>query len=170
LALALPLLLVSRMKHALAVVLLVVAPSIPRPSGACSPVEDDYGPHVLDPTASTDSVAPTETNAYFQTYRSDGGSVGCANSCGGGFNTIQLSVDAGDDRTPPNRMGYRFAIVGGQPPPSLLFPVGDRISSNGDFNWRFDSSFHGSFSFDVEIRAVDLNGNVGAATTVTIKD
>jgi len=156
------------MKNVAALVLLVLAPSIPRPSGACSPAEDDDGPHERDPAFVTDTVAPSAVDATFDVYRSSGGG-GC-DSCGGGFNTIQLSLTASDDRTPEGRMGYRFTIVGGQPPPSILFPTGDRIASYGQVNWRFDSAYHGSFSFDVEIRAVDLNGNVGPATIVRLTD
>jgi len=157
------------MKNALVAALLVLAPSIPRPSGACSPVEDDYGPHDRDPAFVTDTVAPSAVDATYDVYRSSGGG-GCANSCGSGFSTIQLSVHATDDRTSSERMGYRFTIVGGQPPPRILFPTGDRISSYGQFNWRFDPDYDGAFSFDVEIRAVDLNGNLGPATIVTLAD
>ncbi len=157
------------MKNLAALLLLVIAPSIPRPSGACSPVEDDYGPHERDPAFVTDTVAPSQADATYDIYRSSRSSAGC-DSCGGGFNTIQLSINANDDRTPEERMGYRFSIVGGQPPPNLLFPTSDRIAGYGQVNWRFDSSFHGSFSFDVEIRAVDLNGNLGPASVITITD
>lgn len=159
------------MKHVLALALLVVAPSIPRPSGACSPVPDDNGPHELDVTFSADAVAPGAVDATSSVSRSSGGGGGCAgtDSCGGGFSMVRVALTAVDDRTPEERMGYRFAIVGGQPPPGLLFPSGDR-TAYGEVNWRFDSSYRGSFSFDVSIRAVDLNGNVGPATTLTVAD
>lgn len=160
------------MKHVLAVAFLVVAPSIPRPSGACSPAPQDGGSHALDPAFSTDTAAPGAVDATFDIYRaSNSGGGGCSHdSCGGGFNEVALQLTAADDRTPGERMGYRFTIVGGQTPPYLNFPTGDRLVGYGEVNWRYDSSFDGKFSFDVEIRAVDLNGNVGPATVVTITD
>lgn len=165
------LLLVLRMKHVLAVAFLVVAPSIPRPSGACSPSWEGSEPHELDPAYATDAAAPGTVGATFDIYRGENNSAGCNDSCGGGgFNEITLSLDATDDRTPGDRMGYRFTIVGGQPPPSLDFPSGDRLVGRNDLTWSYDSSYDGKFSFDVEIRAVDLNGNVGPATIVTITD
>jgi len=94
------------MKHFVAVAFLVVAPSIPRPSGACSPSADDNGPHAVDPALSTDTVAPSAVDATVDIYRSDSGG-GCrfADSCGGGFNTVQISINSADDRTPAERMG-----------------------------------------------------------------
>lgn len=163
------LLLVRGMKHFVAVALLVVAPSIPRPVGACSPVSEDDGPHAVDVAFSTDTVAPSAVDATVDVYRSSTGGGGCANSCGNGFNMVQISLNAIDDRTSIDRMAYRFTIVGGQPPPGLMWPSDDRFAP-GEVNYRFDSSFHGAVSFTVEIRAVDLNGNVGPATTVTITD
>ena len=47
---------------------------------------------------------------------------------------------------------------------------GRRAGGAGELNWFFDPGFHGAVSFTVELRAVDLNGNVGPATTLTITD
>ena len=113
-----------------------------------------------------------DNDASFDVYRASGDRGGCGmdDSCGGGVSMVHLRVDASDDQTPAEQLGYRFVIVGGQPPPHIGFPSDDRVSGWGEFNWRFDGEYRGAFSFDVEIRAVDLNGNVGPATVVTISD
>jgi len=161
------------MKHAAAILILALAPSLPRPSGACDLVPEDYGPHDLDPAFASDEVAPGPVQVTYDVFHASRESAGCGvhDTCGTGESTVHLVVSATDDRTPAEQLGYRFAIVGGQPPPHIRFPTGDRRAGwGGELYWRFDGDYGGAFSFDVEIRAVDLNGNVGPATVVTISD
>lgn len=159
------------MKHAAALLLLVLAPSFPRTTGACSLVPVDDGPHLNDPAYESDTVPPGPVTASFDVSRSSGDGSGCGTSHGcGPVSMVHVAVTATDDQAPVEHLGYRVAIVGGQPPPHLGFPTDDRVAVWGEFNWRFDPSYRGAFSFDVEIRAIDLNGNVGPATVLTISD
>lgn len=155
------------MKHLAAVVLVALAPSIPRPSNACSIAPPDYGPLELDPTFETDTVPPSAVDVTYNVYRRDGG--GACGSCGD-FSSINVALTATDDRATSERLGFRFRLVGGGTPPGMTLPDDDRVSDYGSIYWRFDSAYRGRISFDVEVRAVDLNGNVGPATVITIED
>ncbi|MBA3454905.1 MAG: hypothetical protein H0T42_17585 [Deltaproteobacteria bacterium] len=153
----------------LAIAALLVAPSIPRWSGACEPTPDNDGPHALDPVFAADTVAPSAVTATSLIERADeGDGGGCGTpKCGGGGTAVYLSVAATDDRTPKDRLGYRLTLAGGQLPSGLSLPTTPVLSSYGELRLRLPSDA-GAFAFDLEIRAIDLNGNVGPATVIAV--
>ena len=56
----------------LALLALLVAPSLPRPSGACSALSDNDGDHVIDATFATDTVPPSAVTASAAVEIDDG--------------------------------------------------------------------------------------------------
>jgi hypothetical protein len=136
-----------------------------RPAAACTPV--DNWAHVLDPAQADDHTPPSAVTVHDVIVSRDSGGDGCAASCGGPDLTIQLT--ASDDRSGP--IGYRVAIVGGRPPRGLWInpePVAPAYGAS-HLQYLFEDDDYG-WSFDVELRAVDGNGNLGPATRVTIAD
>jgi hypothetical protein len=90
--------------------------------------------------------------------------------CGYGYTedqemgTLTLYIDPPvDDRTPPERMGYRIERVGGEPPAGLLPDFDVRGMGNVIYLHWFDGDTdeQESLDFDLTVRAVDLGGNVG---------
>jgi len=155
----------------LAVLALLLAPSIPRPTGACSPLPENDGSHVVDPAFAGDAVAPSAVTATFSViHPSNEGSRGCAPiDCGPGVPHIDLDVVATDDRAPTDRLGYHLTVLSGEPPGGLSLPSGPVLTAYGDLLLRFAADA-GGFNFALEVRAVDLNGNVGPPSTITISD
>lgn len=156
----------------LALLMLLLAPSLPRPVGACSPALRDGGWHSNDPAYATDTVAPSAVMASATVERStrdDGGSVGCNTSCGPAPGYIVLRPTATDDRAGLAQLGFKLAIASGQPPRGLDVSQVLLIESySGEIGLRFDNDA-APFSFDLELRAVDLNGNEGPPTVITIE-
>jgi hypothetical protein len=83
-----------------------------------------------------------------------------------------------DNRTPPERMGYRIRHVGGTLPKPDMVPRHDvdaiRLRGGGPFlafYWN-DPAVAGqrSFTFLLSVAAVDLAGNVGSRTIVAVGD
>jgi|JI10StandDraft_1071094.scaffolds.fasta_scaffold14895_2 MYXO-CTERM domain-containing protein len=134
----------------------------PRPAAACSPWYAE--PLVLDPAYATDAVAPGPVTATAEVSRSDEPDGCTIDTCGSGA-TIALAVSATDDRAPTERLGYRVAIVGGDVPEGFWVDAA-AIQANGWLYYSFNDDR--AFSFQVEVRAVDLNGNAGPPTLVTI--
>lgn len=81
---------------------------------------------------------------------------------------VSLDLEVADDRAPSDRIGYRLAVVGGQLPVGIRFPEHDVIGYLNTLELVFSASHDGPVAFDLEIRAVDLNGNVGKPTTVHV--
>jgi hypothetical protein len=155
--------------RALALLALVLAPSIPRPSGACSVDAGHGGDHRLDPEHATDMTASGAVTADFDLYFDpDDESPGCS-SCGGDYSHIRFGVAASDDRTPADRLAYKFAISGGRPPNGIDLPFKPLfIGYDGGVQLRI-SRENRELGFEIEIRAVDLNGNVGPPTLLTVR-
>jgi hypothetical protein len=154
--------------------LIALAPSIPRPLGACSLAPRDGGGWYEEPLLG-DTGAPTQLAATYSIDRpagDDDSNIGCMASCGPGPAYVVLQLSAVDDLTPAERIGYKFAIVGGQPPQQLQYDqvlVVDPYSETGtEIGLSFDRDT-GSFSFDLEITAVDQNGNEGAPMVLRIE-
>lgn len=145
---------------ALGLLLLVVLE--PRRAEACSPVT--YDQHFLDPAHAADQVAPSAPIADGYVYR-DTANGGC-NSCGD-LSSIVISASATDDRTPAEQVGFQLKVVRGIAPFAALGPIRPQYSD--EMRIFFDPEVRG-YSFDVEVRAVDLNGNIGAPTVITIED
>jgi hypothetical protein len=143
------------MRHYVIAALLAFAPSIPRPVGACTPYPTDGGLHTLDLAHGTDRTPPSAPTASYSVYEgspADGGGCGGKPECGGAPATIYIDLSAIDDRTPATEMGYKLAIA------------------DGAIGLRFDSTMLHGWSFDLEIIAVDLNGNEGPPVIVTIEN
>jgi hypothetical protein len=159
------------MKRLAVLALILIAPSIPRPTGACSTVPENNGPHGLDLAFASDTVAPSAgiASASIDTADGDGGGGGGCGTplCGDGGSFVVLNVSATDDRAPGERIGYRLTIAGGQPPQGLDLPATAVLSFSGDLLLRFPINAP-AFAFDLEIRAVDLNGNIGPSTVVAV--
>ena len=160
-----------RRTHLLASGLIALAPSIPKPVGACSVAVMDGGVHVLDPRYADDDVAPSALVASAAVWRSPASDDSGCTSCGPSPGYVHLELSATDDRTPYERLGYKFAIAAGQPPRGL--DLTHTLLPNPYDGWghqlglAFDTSSE-PFSFDLEIRAIDLDGNAGPPVVITI--
>jgi hypothetical protein len=159
------------MNRLAALALILIAPSIPRPTGACSALAENSGPLELDAAFAADAVPPSAVIASVSIDADDGdggGGGGCGTPlCGDGGHFVVLNVSATDDQAPAQRIGYRLAVVGGQAPEGMTIPSTAVLSDNGDLLLRFLNTTS-AFAFDLEIRAVDLNGNIGPATVLAV--
>lgn len=152
--------------------LIALAPSIPRPTGACS-LEPQHGGEWYEDPIDGDVVAPTRVTVNYYVVRPpEGNDIGCAESCGPGPNLLVFRVSALDDIVAPNALGYRFRAVGdgrlprGLAPVQTLYP--NPAMENGlEIGLDF-SREAGSLSFDMEITALDRNGNESEPIVVTI--
>ena len=155
----------------LALLALILAPSIPRPTGACSALPDNAGEHAVDTAFATDLVPPSVVTVAMAVDRNPGsGSGGCGGAaCSDRSNVVFLSVDATDDRAPSSQLGYQLTVVAGQVPSGMTIPTTAVGAIDGDLRLWFPSDTR-AIAFDLEIRAVDLNGNLGPATVITISD
>jgi len=155
------------MRH-LALLALLLAPSIPRPTGACDRAAGDGGPQFRDSLHSADVVPPSAVTATFDVFHDDNGEGGCGSTCTGDSSHIRLDLAATDDRAMAREIGYQFAIVSGQPPDGIRLPSGPLLATyEGHLELPFDGRDR-NFAFALEIRAVDLNGNVGLPTIIDI--
>ena len=80
---------------------------------------------------------------------------------------IEIDVTAMDDRA-GSAVGFELQAIGGAPPAS--FDSGPVRESLNDTLMLYFNPDHGSFTFDLQIRAIDLNGNLGPPTVITIED
>lgn len=155
--------------RALPFLALVVLLDAPRPASACSLIENDV--HQLDTAHASDTVAPSPVTASTDIHRS-ADTPGCAGvtSCGD-IASIAITVEATDDAAPVDMLGYQLRVVSGDLPAGLGVPT-DAVMSNGGDNLYlyFNYGDRSGFSFDLEIRARDLNGNLGPATVITVSE
>jgi uncharacterized protein (TIGR03382 family) len=147
---------------AVAIAVLIQAPP---PAHACTlaPLED----HQLDATYSSDTVAPSAVAATAIVERQDtgGGCAGAQSRCGGGA-WITIAVSATDAAAPDDKLGYQLRIVDGDPPAGLVIPDAPVIPQGGQLYLHFSADDHAGFELDIELRARDLNGNLGPPTIV----
>lgn len=144
--------------------------ALPAPADACDragnsswrsdePIAGDTTPPSV-PTAEVIGVTRSEERSGCGTMSS------CGNSA-----IIALAVSSTDDRATVAQIGYEITIVGGDPPRGFNPEERGRVIPALDDTLVFDFAFDaGSFSMDLEIRAVDANGNVGEPTLVTVED
>jgi hypothetical protein len=131
---------------------------IPDPAAACSFVGNRR--HVLDPAHAADATPPGPTTVLDVTvgrYDTDG----CVSDTCGAYGVLTLSLAATDDATPGGDLAYQLVAVRGSAPPGLLLdqPIGgDPLYLYFDFDDVLD--------LDLEIRAVDLNGNLGPPVVI----
>lgn len=150
--------------------LIALAPSIPRPVGACSLAARDGGGWYEEPLLG-DTGAPTQLSATYTIERPSEDGYGCQDSCGPGPGYVVLQLSAVDDLTPLEGMGFKFGIAGGQPPRHLQYDqvlLVDPYSATGtELGLMFDRT-SGPFSFDLEITAIDRNGNESEPVVIEI--
>jgi hypothetical protein len=163
------------MKHYLAA-LLVLAPSIPRPLGACPFVQRNGGLWSARPIEG-DTEGPTLFSAAYRVERpAEEGTFACGDSCTSGTYVV-LHLSAQDDRSASEDIAYRFEIVGGTTPPGfeaeayfteVAFEPDPDIVDGIELGLYFSRSA-GPFAFDMQIIAVDRNGNESEPIVLEIK-
>lgn len=87
--------------------------------------------------------------------------------------TVTLRIQAQDDQTPREELGFKIDLVDGVAPAGLDLPSGPvrLFGENVYLHWGDGASDdQESFAFTLEIRALDLSGNVGPASTVRVED
>jgi MYXO-CTERM domain-containing protein len=148
------------MKGVFALVLATSTLIVSRPSRACSPLGNVE--HDLDPAYVNDTVAPsapvvTLGDVAPPPRRPTGG------GCGSSY--VELVVEATDDRAPANGLGYDVTILTPDTPLNddtrIVRGFGGHSLYVGFTHVPDDLT---GFQLDVEVRAVDLNGNVGEPT------
>lgn len=162
-------------RAALAAFALLATTTFPRFSGACSPAPTDGGTLFPDPAYAADVIPPSAVTASVVDVNRplDRSEIGCGGggTCGRGPGEITLALSATDESSGAE-VGYKFTVVGGQPPegfwigPNFNDPL-RTLEGSGTIGLTFDPDAK-PFSFDLEIRAVDLNGNEGAPVVVAI--
>jgi MYXO-CTERM domain-containing protein len=148
--------------------------ALPRPASACSLATNDLW--IQNPAHASDTTAPSrpaigavEVTRHFEDEQS-----GCGrnvSSCGS-FGTMEINVSATDDRAQAQDIGYEVRIVGGNAPDAFDPTREGRVRpffGEGRMIFFFDVDSP-DFSVDLEIRAVDGNGNVGDPIVVTVTD
>ena len=140
----------------------------PETADACSIPNNEA--FVLDAAYADDHVAPgtvTITNAILSRA---GDYEGCGarmrSSCSD-LGTISFSVHAEDDRAPSDRLGVVVSVLEGELPQlSLGAPFSPLRTMSGSVVYVFGDSDPQDYDFVLEVRAIDLNGNVGPPTLV----
>ncbi len=159
-----------------ALLVIALAPSIPRPIGACSLEPRDGGIWREEPVEA-DTQAPTQLTAtYGVDWPEDGSSVACGGGggCGPGPAYFVFHLSAVDDNVTAEGLGYRFVVVGGQPPRGLetasqaLMPDPFAQGEGAEIGISF-SRDAGHFSFDMQITAIDRNGNESEPIVIEIE-
>jgi uncharacterized protein (TIGR03382 family) len=143
--------------------------AVERPVGACSLAGNQM--HYVDAAFATDTVAPSAVTADVTVSRhyDDEENVGCGKiaSCGS-YGLISLDVTATDNAAPADQLGYEITVVTGRMPRDLnLMEVPAR---GPELYLYFSATDRAPFALTLEVRAVDLNGNLGPATLVEIDD
>ena len=152
----------------LCLVAAVAVVAVPRTADACSLATNDQW--VADPTHSADQTSPSTPEVANVAVTRSEDSGGCGMSSCGDRATIHLDVSATDDRAQAELIGYEVRVVGGEAPAGLDPMRDGRVRpSGGELLFYFDYGAPG-FTIDLEIRAVDLNGNLGPPQIVTVSD
>jgi uncharacterized protein (TIGR03382 family) len=137
------------------------------PAHACTiaPLED----HQLDTAHNTDTVAPSAVTASAIVERQDsgGGCAGAQSKCGGGA-WITIAVTASDNAATVDKLGYQLRIVSGEAPDGLVIPSTAVTPVGGQLHFYFNAEDRAGFALDLELRARDLNGNLGPPTVIKV--
>jgi hypothetical protein len=166
-----------RLAFAASVPVLVCGSNVPL-AHACKQVAPT--PHTLDPAAqATDSTAPGIPTVTVTFVRRGKGPETNYSSCSQSasscddLGSIALQLSAQDDQTPTDKLGYQIELAAGQLPSGMTLPPTPVRTMGGTIplSWNDGASDdQESISFSLEVRAVDLAGNFGPATTVEVHD
>lgn len=145
-----------------------------RPASACSLLTNDDFQE--DPAQAGDATPPGAVTGSAEVFRNEEEEgVGCTQVAGcGDIAAIRLDVSATDNATPADRMGYLVTVVGGEPPAGLVGESFGGIRSTpvtgygGELIFYFDFNDRAGFQLDLEVRAVDLGGNLGPPTIFSV--
>jgi hypothetical protein len=149
--------------------LIALGPSIPRLVGACSVIQRYNGYSSDDRPQTPGDTTPPSLSV---TYHFDRTASGCGNDgpCDTNLSFLVLVPTPSDDQTPPEFIHYRLEILGGTP---LIdgWQLDDihGISRDGVIGMTFDDDIE-DFEFDLQITAIDINGNASEPFVLTIED
>ncbi len=142
----------------------------PSPAVACSLVGNNLWQQ--DAAQASDNTPPSKPTVEVLAVNRNQDSSGCgASSSCGSIASMHLAVSASDDRATPTQIGYEVRIVGGDAPTNFDPSRDGRISPSFGEELVFYFDFNSpSFAVDLEVRAVDANGNLGPPVVVTVED
>ena len=124
--------------------------------GACG--YGGYSLHVIDPAQADDTMPPTAPTVDVEISRYDQG-------CGSNGLELELGMQATDDRAPAQRLGFLVTVASGE----LLIEIdeGAIVPYDGTVSFYFAED-ELPFEGELEVRAIDLNGNIGPPTIVEV--
>ena len=160
----------------LAIGCLLLVDIAPRMAGACSPPPANES-HVLDPAHASDATPPGAVTVsdvtVYHDPPGDDDAGGCSNEneCHYSPSRVNLVPRATDDATPAEKIGYQLRVVSGTAPEHIQIPeeAVRPLEYTDSLELRFFDHTD-AFAFDLEVRAVDLNGNLGPPTIVRVED
>jgi hypothetical protein len=134
-----------------------------------------YQPHALDAGYADDVVPPNRPEVTYSVVRREigGGCGDPASSCDGKYADVALEIVSTDDRAPMSRLGYVVRVIAGGDPPRALRPPAASgetplgIEAPGSVAFGFDYE-DDAFDFELEVRVIDLNGNISEPTVVRV--
>lgn len=151
----------------LAVALLLAAP---RPAGACSPIRN--APFVTDPEEQAVDTTPPAAPEVALTHLGRGSVPDCDRGCGmcsnacNALGSIMITIlEAEDDRTPFEQMGFRLELLDGEWPEEMFFYDGDIRNEQGSIYLHWSDGAKDdqeAIDFTLGIRSLDLAGNASA--------
>ena len=135
-----------------------------RPAEACCAVASSsscgyggYALHVTDPTQADDTTPPSAPIVDVAITRYDQG-------CGSNGLDLELAMQATDDRAPAESIGFLITVASGdfsiELEPGAIVPY-------GPVSYYFTEE-ELPFEGELEVRAIDLNGNIGPPTIVEV--
>jgi MYXO-CTERM domain-containing protein len=143
--------------------------AMPRSASACSLATNDlWIENEAHATDATPPSTPVVGAAVVSRHFDDNNGCGNVASCGS-FGTMEIEISATDDRATEADIGYEVTIVGGTAPTGFDPTREGRVRPFGQLIFFFDADSP-DFSVDLEIRAVDGNGNVGEPIVITVTD
>jgi hypothetical protein len=144
----------------LVVMALPWCPALVREAAACSVLDpyQEYSTGVSD-----DVIRPVLTKATIEITRSENPGPGNGGECGG-MGHFRIRVDASDDQTKKNDLGFSLSVVEGSVP--FYMPTTSvRGTGEGDLtSWFSDSG--DAFEGTLEVKVVDRAGNESDAVRV----
>lgn len=135
-----------------------------RPAEACCAIAGGgacgyggYDLHVTDPAQADDITPPSSPVVDVEITRYDQG-------CGSNGLDLELVMQATDDRAPAERIGFLITVTSGE----FSIEIDDgAIVPYGPVSFYFAED-ELPFEGELEVRAIDLNGNIGPPTIVEV--